>query len=724
MKKLSVDLASVTKQSYLNNIGWINKFIRLWGTTNVNGEEVLLSRRYFYSNTEAAWCRARGEDVDKGDWVEPAPCEPEFTKEEAKAKNQTWYPTYFAPYYTKKDSNGNYSTDEDDLGMEVFRFLNIDKDLASTKWKRSQIKYAWFLLNPDKLAELEATTITSLLNAAVKQRSVSGKLTLQVMIDLNGDLLTRTTSCEYLDAGYVACKEQAIDALAPYKAYTESTTKDLGKMYKDYEVWFKDNFEFMISSNSIIDSSDEIPYLRPIAMYAFSDMDRVKITDVKRIPVVVPRQQTYTDEISGFYEDVNVVKNTLTVTFELNTYQLDQSVIYSRIIEAATAKRISFFSLNNVHELVKKYLASSYVPDEGEMTEAESMEFIGLNNSKTQKDADMWLYDPSVKRYHLRVSWLRNGLMGDGSIVKAKKRIDIVQKLLDMDYKKQSQSTNWIQAIIIIVIVVIINYACNGCLTDKIATMIAAEVGVSTAVAAAVAYTIVISTALNLVAVVASLLGMYQLAMSIQSFLKTIQPIVILATIIYAYAAIAQRFAAERAADAAMQATETQVASMGGSTFEFVPRTNIEIAVDLVKDSVSSTINNFTSSITNFSDFSSMTYDKAIKMIDTSTKVAMQIYENYAKTEMKKLSDEMKSIQQENAELAEATEKSELSINLLIATQNAAFNNLTNDMSKDVSMFDTPYMPAIRLGHIGNTQTTSAIALMGEAGDNYMNRYY
>jgi hypothetical protein len=495
-------------------------------------------------------------------------------------------------------------------------------------------------------------------------------------------------------------------------------------MYKDYEVWFKDNFEFMISSNSTIDSSDEMPYLRPIAMYAFSDMDRVKITDVKRIPVVVLRQRTYTDEIVGFYENVNVVKNTLIVTFELNTYQLDQSVIYSRIIETATAKRTKFsFIHNKVRELVKKYLASSYVPDEEEMTEAESMEFIRLNNGKTQKDTDMWLYDPSVKRYHLRVSWLRNGLMSDGSVVKARKRIDIIQKLLDFDYKKQPQSVDWFQVIIIIIIILIINYFCGGCFVNGI-ELVLVEAGISSAVAVAVAYTIAISTALNLVAMVASMLGMYQLAMNIQYFLKAIQPIVILATIIYAYAAIAQRFIAERATDAAMQATEKQVASMGGSTFEFVPRTNIEIAVDLVKDSVSSTINNFTSSITNFSDFSSMTYDKAIKMIDTSTKVAMQIYENYAKTEIKKLSDEIKSIQQENAELAEATEKSELSINLLIATQNAAFNNLTNDMSKDVSMFDTPYMPAIRLGHIGNTQTTSAIALMGEAGDNYMNRYY
>jgi hypothetical protein len=710
MKKLPIDLASVYKQNYLENLGWLNKFIRLWGTTNIldsvtgKSVEVLLPRRYFFN--PGLWCRT-DPAVGSG-------CRPEFTKEEAKAKNQTWYPEYFAPYRTKRNSDGTLSKAVEDLGMEVFRFLGNDKDLINAGLKRSKVKYAWFSLNSHNLSEVNDSSVTELLNTAIRYNVVNGKVSLEISLDLNGNLLKRDITCSGRSEAD-DCGGGNVNALSPYITYKNSVNKDLNKLYTDYHKYFSDNWDTIVRT-TIVDCAHEVPYLRPLAMYAFYESNKVTITNVKVTPVNTVRNKTYSSEVEGFYTDANVVKSVLTVGFDINTYQLDASSdgVYSKIKRAATATRGN--ELNTNVELIKKYLNSHYIPDDEDASSSEISAYTALINNRSATDNAVWIYDRVFRSYCMRVDWLRSGKYSNGTIEKLKKRVKVVQEALDFDYKKKKQDSNWFSAIIVIVIVIVINVYCNGCLTNSIMATLG-KAGITGALATTVAYTVVLSAALNIVAVTASLLGMPQVAMGIQSFLKTVQPITILATIVYAYAAVMQKFAEERAKDVAMQQVEQNVASMGGSAFEFVPRTDFEIAVDLVSDSINSSISSFT-------DFSNMTFDKAIKMTDAYTKVAAQVYENYAKTEMKKLSNEIKSIEQENAELAESMEKSELSVNLLMATQNAAFNNLTNDMSKDVSMFDTPYMPAIRLGHIGNTQTTSAIALMGEAGDNYMNRYY
>ena len=59
MKKLPVNLQAIIQNNFVKDIGWMNKLIRLWGTTTINGEEVLLHRREFYNNVNGEWCRAR-----------------------------------------------------------------------------------------------------------------------------------------------------------------------------------------------------------------------------------------------------------------------------------------------------------------------------------------------------------------------------------------------------------------------------------------------------------------------------------------------------------------------------------------------------------------------------------------------------------------------------------------------------------------------------------------
>jgi NAD-dependent DNA ligase len=173
-----------------------------------------------------------------------------------------------------------------------------------------------------------------------------------------------------------------------------------------------------------------------------------------------------------------------------------------------------------------------------------------------------------------------------------------------------------------------------------------------------------------------------------------------------------------------MKATEQQVASMGGGTFEFIPRTNLEIAVDIAKDTLGSTTSSLVDDLTSFTNFNSMTFDKAIKMVDVGTEVATRIMDMQLSRKMEELNDTIKTTEKLAAEYAEATEKSTLSLHLLAATQSMMFNPMTNNVGTLSSFYDTNYMPAIRLGHIGNTLSTSVIALMGEGADNYINRYY
>ena len=52
MKRPQPDFGEIAVARYLENLGFISKFIKLWGTTTVNGEEVLVDRRYFYKNMD------------------------------------------------------------------------------------------------------------------------------------------------------------------------------------------------------------------------------------------------------------------------------------------------------------------------------------------------------------------------------------------------------------------------------------------------------------------------------------------------------------------------------------------------------------------------------------------------------------------------------------------------------------------------------------------------
>lgn len=50
MKRPQPDFGEIAMANYLQNLGFINKFIKLWGTTTIQGEEVLVYRNSFYKN--------------------------------------------------------------------------------------------------------------------------------------------------------------------------------------------------------------------------------------------------------------------------------------------------------------------------------------------------------------------------------------------------------------------------------------------------------------------------------------------------------------------------------------------------------------------------------------------------------------------------------------------------------------------------------------------------
>lgn len=59
MKRPQPDIGVILQQSFINNVGSIRKFKRLWGTTTVGGVEVLNHRQYYYPTS------ARSADFEK-----------------------------------------------------------------------------------------------------------------------------------------------------------------------------------------------------------------------------------------------------------------------------------------------------------------------------------------------------------------------------------------------------------------------------------------------------------------------------------------------------------------------------------------------------------------------------------------------------------------------------------------------------------------------------------
>lgn len=53
MKRPQPDFGEVAMANYLQNLGFIEKFIKLWGTTTIQGEEVLVYKNDFYKNMSA-----------------------------------------------------------------------------------------------------------------------------------------------------------------------------------------------------------------------------------------------------------------------------------------------------------------------------------------------------------------------------------------------------------------------------------------------------------------------------------------------------------------------------------------------------------------------------------------------------------------------------------------------------------------------------------------------
>ncbi|MCI4436868.1 MAG: hypothetical protein JHC33_08695 [Ignisphaera sp.] len=284
------------------------------------------------------------------------------------------------------------------------------------------------------------------------------------------------------------------------------------------------------------------------------------------------------------------------------------------------------------------------------------------DNWQEDSNPDWWVYDSNGYK-HLKVDVLKTGKY----IKKRKERVALIQSLIDSDYSKENGG---VLSIIIVIAAVVLSVLSSGVLAPALEGM-----AMMYAVAAAIG---IFSVILSIASFGLDAMGMYGDANWINKFNKTIQPLVIVASLLLAFKAIADVLANSLISASTM--TIDQLTS------------NL---VDWVKDKV---IN--------------ISFDDFVKVINKG-------FDVYSSNQLKSLEGSVNEKQERAQKMMESKEQSKYSF-LAKDMANAMFSPLA--MLGSDYQFDRPYEPIFGEFNLGCSCRTTVLALMNDGTTTYVNK--
>lgn len=298
-------------------------------------------------------------------------------------------------------------------------------------------------------------------------------------------------------------------------------------------------------------------------------------------------------------------------------------------------------------------------------------------------DATLW-YIPSdqpafgnLQRYLREDALLGNYLTLD-------QKIDLINSVIDSDYRKKSSSFfEKIAGFAIIVVAVILAAPTGGASLAGAAAVLAVAATVTLA-----AFYITLAMALT------ASLGLNGTAQTLNQFMKTVEPLVIIASIITLYNVL-QNLAVKGGQELAKESAKEANKTLTKKALE-------EMVFDVTMENVMAGVKSeFTSLFT--SSFKDVGFDRVIKL-------ANMVFDAYQKQDMASLQKDIKREEEKLAELEEAKENSKTR-NLMMDLIKIQFNPLGKDHSHYSSIYDRPYERWATEYHTGNIQATTVNAL-------------
>jgi len=699
MKRPSVDISQRTLAKYTQERGYLNKFVRYWGTTWVNGEEVLIPRNYYYNGTQTPY-KSVLEEKCTGDAPGgmPLPC----TRE-----------------------------------RKLFEFLNVWEDLRDGE--KDGIENAWLYLNSSKDAEFQDDLLVQNFNKFLETViDKNGRILLKVRIPVDGiyipgmGIVNTEGSLQipyyhqyetveeqvYLldEEGNTVLKEVLVqDAQGNWVGtgnYESVKTTQKVRSYSRMKdalrdpsngVWNKfivlpvraDRFQIFDSSKTdslkMLQDLKRDPFEELLSRYAlfYFDSDQIRISNV--IKSVIRQEIPWEATEDGFYLSTSAKsvgvdgieydhrKNTMTITSQVYevTYVVSNSGVVDLTLESPIVKKIiedikkdfsrdvydsngnpetelNTYKVNsNINSYYTKLVAKKVLfknnYGDGDIAEVVTSFFYNTDNP-SPAIPDWWVHYNG--RYYLK----KEVLTTNKYIKDRKNRIELLNSLIDSDYEEED--AGWF-SFIIIVIAVVAAYFTGGASLALIAQ-------------AVVVFALVISVGIYL----AQSMGYYGDVIWLSKFNKSISPIVIIASIISLYFA-----------------------------YQSLLREGLQTAVSLtVREMVERIVEWALEKIVN------MSFKQALSLVNN-------IFDFYAKNEMKKSSETIQAKQKELEAMAEAKEQGKFS-DIVKDTLEAMLSPLA--MINSNYAFDRPYEPSVSKYHSGCSCRTTILGLYGEGARTYV----
>lgn len=632
MKRANPDLYQVATSGYLQKLAYIRKFIKYWGTTTVNGREVLIDRNY-----------------------------------------------YFETHRQRADFK------------RLARMLGVWGDVKDPKMKG--IKYAWFYLNPTKgdTSVFTDSIVASNLDVAIQK--AEGEDTVVEMIIGPVVKVDRRNGREITSL-------QISTPLIDQEGIKAEILNDIGYLW----------------NNAIISSGKPSDvYMDILARYVLRSQDvPYEIVDVSSAMVetkvgIDVRDcdadgcTTTTTYLSEYYKGYRVRIKIPPFNFT-ETTDLVQMVV-NDIQYGGTNLNI----LNTI-QVVGSLFNKTLVSDENDQNDT-------LNSSYRQPDItfnpQVWEAGAVFSSFGSRVQYLRVDFLLNREIPLVE-RINFLNSLIDSDYVEKSNDSGMFGALLAIVVfvVAVILTPVSGGLSLAAAIALGGTTAV-VAIASAIAFG---ALGLAITTAVLYYAGAVELANSFAKFSKSIEPLVMIATVITMVnvvttaikglaaegsKAAAQEIAKEKMREAGLNVAKEISDEMGKALFDAMVD---EIALDLVTEQFSSMVwagvkdkfaNLFTSSLTN------ITFNQAMKMVNFA-------FEKFKDNETAQLKD---GIADERSRI-EAYEKEQVQVNnLLMDISRGLYTPIANDCSIYANLYDKPYEWWATKYHTGCIQGNTVSAM-------------
>ena len=475
MKKPQPDIGDILKASYISNLGGVRKFKRLWGTTTVNGVEVLKQRQYYYpSSSRASDFEVLFKYLGIYDSV---------TSSEPKGVRSAWI------YLNKnKGSALPVETQEDPL--------TLYKEFVANNLNRM-----WWDYNDGPLPE-DLTLTTSVV--------------IEAKFNTTGEASVFTT--DLLDPN--STKEELIeDIKTHYNTLWDTcriTQQGVGVINKGS---FTDDVTNVVTPDED-DLSPDDPWLATIARYALRSNDlSCTVKDV---------ELGYGKTEAGRYYYTYVIDIEIpytSFTAENNSFvsQIASDLLLSDTVRVTNLNRKRYgtvLSISNEKQTKNQITAMDFsdLQDDPELVTRTYELWEDVAEEVNTVFGSIWIYGNGA--YYLKADALTNPRNYG---IKAKDLSNYLFSLIDSGYQKKK--TKWWKKILAIVVAVIIVwfYPPAGYWAAAYAA------GAATTIAL---FITAVSLVLTLLTVAFSVLGMEELATAFAEVNKMIEPLVTIASIV------------------------------------------------------------------------------------------------------------------------------------------------------------------------------------------------